>query len=112
VATDSVTPIISNLTATGASQSTLNISWSTNEVSDTQVEYGATTAYGTAVPLASALVTSHSMQLAGLLPGTTYHYRVKSRDAAGDLAVSADSTAQTLLIPAPATVNLKESGRS
>src|SRR5690606_14906665 len=33
---------------------------------------------------------AHSQPLTGLLPGTTYHYRVLSRDAAGNLATSAD----------------------
>jgi hypothetical protein len=107
VAIDSMPPIISNVTATPITQSALSINWTTNEPSDTQVEYGATLAYGNTVSLASALVTSHSVQLTGLQPGATYHFRVKSRDAPGNLAVSADSTAQTLLIPAPGTVNLK-----
>jgi len=37
-------------------------------------------------------VTNHSVNLTALVSGTTYHYRVRSRDAAGNLAVSGDST--------------------
>ena len=48
-------------------------------------------------PLQSALqdsgqgTMSHSVTLTGLTPGTTYHYRINSRDAAGNLASLADA---------------------
>jgi hypothetical protein len=41
--------------------------------------------------LASTLVTAHSVTLTGLTAGATYHYRVKSRDAAGRLQMSLDN---------------------
>ena len=37
-------------------------------------------------PLDATKVTSHSVALASLSPSTLYHYRVKSKDAAGNLA--------------------------
>jgi hypothetical protein len=40
----------------------------------------------------ATLVTSHSQTLSGLAALTTYHYRVKSRDAANNLATSGDFT--------------------
>jgi hypothetical protein len=40
-------------------------------------------------------VTSHSAALSGLTAGTLYHYRVKSRDAAGNLATSTNFTFTT-----------------
>src|SRR4029077_3949372 len=43
----------------------------------------------------SSLVVSHVVTLSGLAASTTYHYRVKSRDAAGNLAISADFTFTT-----------------
>jgi len=58
----------------------------TDEASDTQVEYGTSTSYGSSSTLNSSKVTSHSATLSGLQPSTTYHFRVKSRDAAGNLA--------------------------
>jgi len=39
--------------------------------------------------------TSHSVTLSGLTPGTTYHYRVNSHDAANNLASLADATFTT-----------------
>src|SRR5205814_10061232 len=44
----------------------------------------------------SDLVLSHSQALSGLTPATLYHYRVKSKDAAGNLATSGDFTLTTL----------------
>jgi hypothetical protein len=84
----------SNLTATGAS-----VAWTTDEASDTQVEYGTSTAYGTSTTLNATGVTSHVANLSGLSASTLYHYRVKSRDAAGNLATSGDFTFTTAAAP-------------
>jgi phosphodiesterase/alkaline phosphatase D-like protein len=76
------------------------VTWTTNEAADSQVEYGQTTGYGSSTVVAPALVTAHSVAVTGLQSGTLYHYRVKSRDAAGNLATSPDNTFTT---PAPDT---------
>ena len=73
------------------------ITWSTDEPSSSQVEYGTTTSYGQSTAAAPALVTSHTQSLSGLTPGTDYHFRVKSADAAGNLATSGDSSFTTAL---------------
>jgi len=77
------------------SSASATINWITDEGATSQVEYGTTTAYGSNSVLNSTLVTSHSRTLSGLAPVTTYHYRVKSSDAAGNLATSADNTFTT-----------------
>jgi len=41
------------------------------------------------------MVTAHSIAVSGLSLGTLYHYRVLSRDAAGNLTTSADGTFTT-----------------
>ncbi len=92
---DTAAPVLSNIAAGGITSSGATIIWNTNENSDSQVEYGSTTAYGQSTALNPALVTAHSQGLSGLAPGTVYHYRVKSRDAAGNLAVSGDFTFTT-----------------
>ena len=89
-APDTTAPAISGVSASGVSAGGATINWTTNEASDTQVEYGTTAAYGSSTPLNAAKVTSHGAGLSGLAANTTYHYRVKSRDAAGNLATSAD----------------------
>lgn len=92
---DTTPPVITNVTSANVTQTTATITWATNEASDSQVEYGTTTAYGSTTTLGPALVTSHSQPLSGLTANTLYHVRVKSRDVAGNLATSTDSTFTT-----------------
>ncbi len=94
--TDTTPPSISAVAASNVTSAAATISWQTNEAADSQVEYGLTTSYGLSSPLDPALVTSHTATLLGLQANTTYHYRVKSKDAAGNLATSGDFTFTTL----------------
>src|SRR5207253_4887198 len=89
---DNVPPVISAVSASGITATGATITWTTNETADSQVEYGLTTAYGSLTTLNTSLVLSHSQALSGLTPATLYHYRVKSKDAAGNLATSGDFT--------------------
>jgi RHS repeat-associated protein len=97
-------PVISNVAAGGITASNATITWNTNENSDSQVEYGTTTAYGQSTTLDPAILTAHSEGLSGLAAGTLYHYRVKSRDATGNLAVSGDFSFTTAPDTTPPTV--------
>jgi hypothetical protein len=94
IAPDTTSPGITILAPT-VSSSGATIRWTTNEVSDSQVEYGLTEAYGLETTLDPSLVTSHIQSFSELTPGTLYHYRVKSRDAVGNPAVSADNVFTT-----------------
>ena len=69
------------------------ISWGTSVAATSVVEYGPTTAYGERVAVADP-VTEHRVQLIGLQPTTTYHYRVASANEAGT-ATSEDRTFTT-----------------
>jgi hypothetical protein len=82
-----------------------SIGWKTDELASTQVEYGTTASYGKLEPDppaddptggASLGVIDHGVVLKGLQPNTTYNYRVKSKDAAGNEAVSDDKTFTTI----------------
>ncbi len=85
-----VTPIISSISVSSVNDSSAVISWSTNEVSDTQIEYGLTSAYGNSTSLVSNPVSFHSQTLTNLSPNTTYHFRVKSKNALGGIQLSSD----------------------
>lgn len=93
---DSTPPVISEVTALPRHDNA-TIGWATNEPATTQVEYGTTAEYGAQTTKELAYVTNHSVQISGLTPGTTYHYRVKSDDggdnqsSSGDLAFTTDS---------------------
>jgi hypothetical protein len=98
-ASDTTPPTISGITTGNLSSTGATISWTTNELSDTQIQYGTTTSYGSSTALNTSLVTSHSQSLSGLQASTLYHYRVLSRDAAGNLATSGDNTFTTSAAP-------------
>lgn len=91
-------PIFSLINANPAAGQAV-VTWKTDEPSNSHVDYGISASYGSSTALNSQLVTNHSATISGLLPNTTYHYRVHSRDACGHEAVSSDGTFNTL--PAP-----------
>lgn len=91
-APDTTPPTISAVASSEISASAATITWLTNENSNSQVEFGQTPAYGLTTPLDAAGATNHRVRLTDLAPFARYHYRVKSRDAAGNLAVSGNFT--------------------
>jgi hypothetical protein len=95
-APDTTPPGISAVMATLVTETGVTITWTTDEVSDSQVEYGPTTGYGTSTPLDGAMVTSHTVPITGLTGSTLYHFRVKSHDASTNLGTSVDFTFTTL----------------
>ena len=69
---------------------TLTLTWSTDELSDSFVEWGAApTNLGTVVGRPEK-VRDHSVTVTGLTPVTTYHYRVGSVDAANNAPTRSD----------------------
>jgi hypothetical protein len=83
-------PVISSVSVTGITSSGAVAGWSTNTASDSQANYGVTSAYGSESSLSTALATAHSVNLTGLASSTTYHYQVLSRDSQGNLTSSGD----------------------
>jgi hypothetical protein len=97
-AADIVAPSISVI-ASSPSQTTATITWITDEASDSQIEYGTSAAYTASSTLDASSGTSHSVPLSGLISSTLYHFRVLSRDEAGNLATSSDQTFTTSITP-------------
>jgi hypothetical protein len=93
VANDDNPPVISSVRKTVTS-SRATISWTTNERSNTQVEYGVAR-YASKTPLNATLATSHSVVITGLRPNTWYRFRLRSTDAFGNIGLS-DFWAKTL----------------
>ena len=94
-----------NVTTTGA---TLNGTVNPNDLSTTVTfEYGTTTSYGSTATATQSPVTGNAMvnvtvEISGLLPATTYHYRVKTVNSIGT-TYSEDKTFTTLGIAPTAT---------
>ncbi|MEO6034562.1 MAG: immunoglobulin domain-containing protein [Verrucomicrobiota bacterium] len=68
---------------------TASISWPTDQSSTGVVEFGLSAGYGTATTNAAA-VWYHTVNLSGLSPNTTYHYRVKSEGTNNLTSTSGD----------------------
>ncbi|HEY7090425.1 MAG TPA: LamG-like jellyroll fold domain-containing protein [Tepidisphaeraceae bacterium] len=94
-APDTTPPTLSTIAAGSIKPNGATISWNTNEAATSQVEFGTTTSYGSSTTLDTSLLSSHSVVLTALSPGTLYHYRVKSKDASGNITVSGDFTFTT-----------------
>lgn len=92
---DTTAPTISAVTSSSITGTSVVITWTTNEPATSQANYGLTTAYGTTTTLDTSLLTTHSVTLTGLNPSTTYSYRVRSKDGAGNERVSANFTFKT-----------------
>lgn len=93
-APDTAAPVLSGI-AVAVSQSGATVSWATNEPATSQLAYGRTTAYELGTLSDPSLTTSHALALSGLLPATTYHFRITSVDGAGRAASSGDLTFRT-----------------
>jgi endonuclease I len=77
---DATAPVItSGPTATGITSSSATIAWTTNEIANSWVYYGLTTAYSDTFRNETD-VSAHSIGLSGLAASTTYHYKVSSTD--------------------------------
>ncbi|MFH1843685.1 MAG: DUF1349 domain-containing protein [bacterium] len=87
---------LSDVHATATSPTTATVSWTTDNPSSSRVDFGLTAAYGDSV-LDGALVTSHSLELTGLTPDTTYHYLVTSVDGSSNTTSSLDLTFTTTI---------------
>jgi chitodextrinase len=84
---DSVAPNIFNVLVDNVTDTSATVSWDTDEAADGTVDYGTTAAASDASVSDSALVSSHSFELADLAPGTTYYLLLRSADNCGNTAV-------------------------
>jgi hypothetical protein len=86
------TPVISAIAVSSITFNSAIITWTTNVPTTSKVNFGTTVSYGLSTLQDQTLVTSHSLILEGLNPGTLYHYQVLSNASDGTPAVSADNT--------------------
>ena len=81
---DTSAPAISALTAVPNYDGTAVIDWTTDESSDTRVDYGTSPDALSLSYTDAGLVTSHSARLTGLANNTRYYFRVSSTDVSGN----------------------------
>ena len=86
---DKTAPDISNVQINKVDDSTVTITWDTDENADSAVNYSLQPDYGIVrIPVADR--TQHSITLDNLEPGRTYYFRVVSADDNGNQGISAD----------------------
>lgn len=92
--TDKSAPSISNVEVTEVSETSITVTWETDEDADSLVNYGLQPDYGIVrIPVAER--TSHSITLDTLEPGRVYYFRIVSADENGNQGISADYRVQT-----------------
>jgi len=89
---DGLPPVITDVSTQNLTENTVDIVWKTNEPGDSYVDYalGPVGLAYTNVASDPAMVSDHKITLSGLLPGRTYHYRVRSFDFERNEGVSSD----------------------
>jgi hypothetical protein len=95
---DTSAPTLSNLNIINIDPFSVNVTWTTDEESTTLVKYGRSSSYGSLVGDLEQRSSNHSLQLANLNPGTTYHLSAASQDLLGNFGYSPDTTFTTLNI--------------
>ena len=97
-ADDLIAPKISAVKIASTTETSVTLTWQTDEKADSAVNYGLQPDYGIVrVPVADR--TSHSVILDNLDPGRTYYFRVVSADPSGNQGISADYRIQTAGTP-------------
>jgi len=84
---DSTPPLIININATKLNNTAVQVTWDTDEDSNSTVTYGTTTALGSSASDAT-LTNSHSITLNNLTYGQIYYYNVTSCDINGNCRTS------------------------
>ncbi len=87
-------PSISNVEVLDVTDTSLTITWDTDEDADSLVNYGLQEDYGI-IRIPEPDRTTHSITLDSLEPGRVYHFRVVSADEEGNQGISADYKVQT-----------------
>jgi hypothetical protein len=87
---DTAGPVISDIKDDKSNNNAVALSWSTNEESSTQIEYGLSDSdtINTAEEDTVNFTTSHSVNMSNLAACSVFKYRVKSKDLAQNQTVS------------------------
>jgi hypothetical protein len=84
---DVTPPLITGVAASPSAASAL-ITWATNEPSNSVVNFGTSPSELTGTVTDPAVVVNHAVTISGLVPNTTYYFRVSSTDANNNTATA------------------------
>ncbi|MDD5687961.1 MAG: Ig-like domain-containing protein [Elusimicrobia bacterium] len=106
---DITPPVVSGVTPINVTSSSVVITWTTNELANSKVEYGLTTIYGSETSVTdTGGVFTHNVPLNGLAANTIYHYRIVTADMATNPTTTGDYSFTTSTAPSdnPPTVSI------
>ena len=93
---DTTPPLISGLQIGEVTPDSLTVTWNTDELSNSQLEYGANGVLESVTALDPMLERNHSVTVSHLDSDTLYVLRAKTRDGSANLATSSSLTIRTL----------------
>lgn len=99
---DTTAPVISNVQATNLAETSVTITWTTDELANGKIDYSlfSPLRFATSTPN-SAYTNNHSFNLSELSANTVYYYQLISSDASGNTATSSEQSFTTLTPPPP-----------
>jgi hypothetical protein len=102
---DTTPPVITKVTVKSKTPYTAVIDWTTDEPSDSVIDYGLDGNYGLSASQAGT-ATAHEVSLSSsfLTPKALLHYRVKSADGSGNVQTGTDQTLQLPGVPVTVVV--------
>ena len=97
---------IANVAGTPIDSAMADVTWTTDEQATSAVDYSTDSTFPPALTVTVPdfdFVTAHSIRLTGLVTNTTYFFRVRSTDRAGNQAMkpSVDLPPQSFTMPSP-----------
>jgi hypothetical protein len=94
--TDRTPPTITSVTISDKKNTSAKITWTTDKLAISEVDFGTTLSYG-GVATDGSYVMSHTVYVTGLVPNTDYYLRTKSTDIFGNIGTNDNSGAGYLL---------------
>jgi hypothetical protein len=104
---DDVPPVISGVKVASTTEDAATVTWTTDEASDSLINYGLDRNYGIARDPANDKKT-HSVDITGLDSSTVYYFRVISSDPSGNQTVSGGLYLTTKGDKAPGLQKIKD----
>jgi hypothetical protein len=105
---DCVGPAISNVSITAVQETSAAIEWTTDEPTESLVEYGPACSFLISSASSPVPVTQHALSLTGLQRGTTYYFHVVASDPSGNTTIddqNGDCFSFTTLSGTPVVIN-------
>jgi hypothetical protein len=99
-------PVLQNVSYWGVTGSGITVAWSTDQLSNTSIQYGTAASLGQSGAVQTATTLGHGATLTGLADNTVYYFRAVSSNASGATGYSPIYPFRTLDTTAPVISNI------